>query len=764
MNKKTPSAKICKDIYFYWFAILSWSLLIIGSLTWNSWNSWQGTLERARSACRIATMKDMSYRAWVATKGGVYVPITEATPPNKYLVVPNRDISTVDGQKLTLVNPAYMSRQVFSLTEELYGLKGHITSLNLLNPGNAPDAWEEKVLKAVDRDNPKDVTELTQEDGEYFMRLLHPMVIEESCLKCHGEQGYEVGDIRGGLCFTLPVTSYIHGAKKTIALLFLVHIAFLFFGICIIKMFQNMNNARNFREKLERNEERLRTLINSTPDCILFKDGEGRWIESNLANLELFHLTETDYRDKKDCELAQFTHPMFREVFLGCEETDEEAWENGETSRCVEVVPKSDGTKNVYDVIKVPLFEDDGSRKGLIIFGRDITEQTQLRDKLVKAEKMEAIGLMAGGVAHDLNNILSGIVCYPELIMMDLPEENKHREMLKAIQNSGRRAAEVVADLLTVARGVAAPRVIENLNSIIRNYLESPECTKLLSLHWKVTFQTELNGDLANFSCSSVHIRKCLMNLVTNAVEAIAGNGVVTVSTANRSISEQDVLAKDLAPGQYVILCVTDTGPGISQMDLAHIFEPFYSKKVMGKSGTGLGLAVVWNTVRDHGGMVFVRAEDKGTVFEVYFPASLEPTDRAPETDLKAVEGQGDMILVVDDEAQQRDIAKRMLESLNYTVQTAASGEEAMEWLVENRADLVILDMIMHHGMNGCETYEKIIVTHPGQKAVIVSGYAIEKTICKAKKLGVGELIKKPYSLFQLGDVVRRALTAHKDS
>ena len=213
---------------------------------------------------------------------------------------------------------------------------------------------------------------------------------------------------------------------------------------------------------------------------------------------------------------------------------------------------------------------------------------------------MESLGLLAGGVAHDLNNILSGIVSYPELLLLDLPEDSKFRKPIETIQASGHRAAAVVEDLLTVARGVATTKEPLNLNDLIGDYLHSPEFNKLKQFHPTVSIKTNLDSDLLNVSGSHVHIRKAVMNLVSNASEAIEDSGNVTISTMNRYIDRPLRGYDDVNIGEYVVLSVSDDGSGISSDDLERIFEPFYTKKVMGRSGTGLGLAVAWNVVQDH--------------------------------------------------------------------------------------------------------------------------------------------------------------------
>ncbi len=410
--------------------------------------------------------------------------------------------------------------------------------------------------------------------------------------------------------------------------------------------------------------------------------------------------------------------------------------------------------------------DESGNAVRLIGTDADITDRKQVEEalreseeKLARYKKMESLGLLAGGVAHDLNNILSGIVSYPELLLLDLPEESKFRKPLETIQESGHRAAAVVEDLLTVARGVATTKEPLSLNDLVGDYLHSPEFNKLKQFHPAVTIKTNLAIDLLNVNGSHVHIRKAVMNLMSNASEAIEDSGNVTISTMNRYIDRPLRGYDDVNIGEYVILSVSDDGSGISSDDLERIFEPFYTKKVMGRSGTGLGLAVVWNVVQDHKGYIDVTTDENGTTFELFFPITrgkISGKDLA--ITIEDFKGDGETILVVDDIESQRDISCKMLDTLGYKTKAVSSGEEAVEYLKENSVDVILLDMIMDPGINGRETYERIIKIHPKQKAIIVSGFAETDEVKETQKLGAGQYIKKPLTLEKLGLGIKEVL------
>ena len=535
---------------------------------------------------------------------------------------------------------------------------------------------------------------------------------------------------------------------------------FFFYTLFLVRGWLKQQEEMN-RQQLEKkaldNERFLRLFINHTrlPIGIIHLDGKVEFLNTSLQ--QIYGYTMEDISTVDD---------WFRNVYKDTRKRSEivEQWKNrmaetiksgASTSKIARTVTCKDGTEREV-VFDYTLIEDR-----VVITLNDVTEanrvqraEHELRHRQAQAKKMEAIGLMAGGVAHDLNNILSGIVSYPELLLMQLPPESDLREPLEVIQQSGERAAAVVADLLTVARGVAAARDIITLNDLVEEYLHSPEFKKVKRKG--VEFHTILDPELLNIKGSAVHLRKCLMNLVTNAVEAIEEGGRVTVSTSNLFQLKDEA---DFKAGSYVILTIADNGSGIAPEDLEHIFEPFYTKKVMGLSGTGLGLSIVWNTLDDHGGTVRVKSSHQGTIFELFLPATVEKMeDNGQVMDVNSFRGSGQFILVVDDEKNQRDIATRMLSELGYQVKSVSSGEEAIRFVRKQPVDLLLLDMIMGSGINGCTTYQQILEIYPNQKAVVATGFAHSEDVTRTLAMGAASFIKKPYSLTELSRELAVAL------
>ncbi|GAB6095913.1 hypothetical protein JCM14469_21660 [Desulfatiferula olefinivorans] len=426
-----------------------------------------------------------------------------------------------------------------------------------------------------------------------------------------------------------------------------------------------------------------------------------------------------------------------------------------------------DGSTLFCEIKSSFIVNEDGVPTGIMGVTRNITdrmkaqqEKDALERQLDRSRKMESLGLLAGGVAHDLNNVLSGIVSYPEILLLDLPEDSPLYRPISLIRDSGLKAAAIVEDLLTLARrGVMAKETMV-LNHTINEYLASPEHEKLMAFHPRVSIRLQLEDQLPGIKGSRLHIKKTLMNLVANAAEAQPRGGTITLSTQSRYLDKPMTGFYAVDEGEYVVLTVSDEGEGISENDMQRIFEPFYTKKVMGRSGTGLGLAVVWGTVQDHKGFINLSSHlGLGTVFELYFPlVRATDTDKEEPATIESIMGKDERILVVDDVTEQREIAGRMLSRLNYQVHTVSSGEEAVEYLKHHQADCVVLDMIMDPGMDGLDTYKQIIAMNPDQRAIIVSGYSETDRVREAQHLGVAHYIKKPYMIESIGQAIRQAL------
>lgn len=515
------------------------------------------------------------------------------------------------------------------------------------------------------------------------------------------------------------------------------------------------------RESLKENEERFRSIVENSFDGIVIVDENRRILYANeeLAKITGYSCEELMGRDSLSLfhlEAKPRVEGSLSQGFQG----------EGSARRLEATLLHKDGGRR-YAEISNTTIKDSKGRVQWIGHVSDITERKAVEEErksleaqLQRALKMEAIGTLAAGVAHDLNNILSGIVGYPDLLLMDLPEKSPLREPVKIIQKSGERAAAIVQDLLTLARrGVAIAEVV-NMNRIIADYLKSPEHQRILAYHSETKIETALHPDLLNILGSPVHLTKTLMNLLSNAAEAMPQGGEIRITTENLYLDRPLKGYDTISTGDYCVLTVSDEGIGMTPEEAERVFEPFYTKKVMGRSGTGLGMTVVWGTVKDHQGYITVNTEKgSGSTFKLYFPVTRKDLAEAlPLMQLEDWKGKGERVLVIDDVEEQRDIALRMLTRLGYQVHTVSSGEKAVEYLQTHPADLLLLDMIMDPGMDGLDTYKKILETHPGQKAIVASGYAETERVRQTRDLGAGDYIKKPYTLSRLGAAVRKQL------
>jgi two-component system, cell cycle sensor histidine kinase and response regulator CckA len=403
----------------------------------------------------------------------------------------------------------------------------------------------------------------------------------------------------------------------------------------------------------------------------------------------------------------------------------------------------------------VGIIEDITERK------RAEEEKQILEGRLQRAEKMEALGQLAGGVAHDLNNVLGILSGYSELLLQEIPEGQRSRDHVEKILQSTEKGASIIQDLLTLARrGVTVSNVI-NLNDVISAFLKTPVFEKMKDHHPRVTFKVECDQNLLNIKGSPVHLEKTLMNLVSNAAESISGVGEVTILTQSRYLDKTIRGYDEVKEGDYAVLIVSDTGMGIPAENREKIFEPFYTKKTMGRSGTGLGLSIVWGTVKDHNGYIDLQTKvGEGTTFTLYFPVTWEErVAPQPKEPMERYMGNGESVLVVDDIAEQRDVASKLLTRLGYEVHAVSGGEKAVEYLMKNRANILVLDMIMMPGIDGLETYRRILEINPKQKAILVSGFSETDRVREAQKLGAGAYVKKPYMMEKIGVALRDELS-----
>jgi PAS domain S-box-containing protein len=510
-------------------------------------------------------------------------------------------------------------------------------------------------------------------------------------------------------------------------------------------------------EALRLSEEKYRSLVYAVPDGIVITDLEENIKYINPAACEIMGYS---FEELIDINLSKIIHPEDYN-YVRSQTEKRKALERSRYH--FKIINKNQQLRKVY-ISAAPIL--DGTGKVVFTMGifRDVTdieiaerEKQDLRDKLARAQRMESLGLLAGGVAHDLNNMLGPLVAYPELIRMKLPPDSPILDKITKIETSAQRAAGVVQDLLTMARRGRYEMSPLYFNEIIRAYFDSSDFYALKQRNSDVEIDMSLADDNPVVLGSNSHLSKMVMNLVINAFDAMPHGGKLRIGTQCRHIDRLADGYDNIDAGLYAMLTIADTGTGIDPKDIKRIFEPFYTKKQLGRSGSGLGLSIVYGVIKDHNGYIDVRSElNNGSEFTIYLPI-LDKTPGQQTTPAVDIHG-SETILVVDDTIEQRELAQVILTSLGYQVYVAANGREGIEMLRKQPADLIVLDMIMDGDFDGLDTYKEMIKIRPGQKAIITSGYAETDRVKEAERLGVGKYIRKPYTLQKLGRTIRELL------
>lgn len=526
---------------------------------------------------------------------------------------------------------------------------------------------------------------------------------------------------------------------------------------------RDITRRMQIEAELRSREELLRTLTEASPDPIYFKDGQGRWLLANGAGLRLFGLQNVAYLGRTDIELAQDV-PFFAEALHYCAYTDEQAWQSGKMKRSLEAVPQPDGLPRLFDVIKVPLFAADGQRKGLVVLGRDVTEQKRAEEALLQAQKTESLGVLAGGVAHDFNNLLVAILGQTSLAMAKLPPGSVGRSHLEKAVRAAERAADLTQKMLAYSgRGHFQVHLLD-LNEVIAENLRLfragvPKNVRLLS---------NLMPELPLIEADAGQIQQVVMNLILNGAEAIgAATGQVMVTTNVERVDElppQDwrFFAYPAQPGEYVTLTVQDNGVGMSSEQVRKIFDPFFTTK---ESGHGLGLAAVLGIVRGHKGGIGVRSEPgHGTTMKLFFPlASMSETEvtqpLARETAVSPRNAAPGSVLLIDAEAGVLETARDTLSLEGLTVLTAANGREGIALYQQHQSmiSLVLLDLAVS-GLSTAEIIQQLRQLNPAVRILLSSTYTQTEAAHQLHETGIIGFIQKPYNAHTFREVVRQYL------
>ncbi len=510
---------------------------------------------------------------------------------------------------------------------------------------------------------------------------------------------------------------------------------------------------------LVQSEGRFRSLVNTIPDLIWLKDAQGRYLSCNSMFERFAGYTEAELLDKTDFdifdkELAEFFRIHDSKAIAAVMPTSNEEW----------IVFSDTQKKALLFTIKTPMYDHQGEIVGVLGIGRDITalrqaeeDRLMLENQLHHAKKIESIGRLAGGVAHDFNNMLGVIIGRAEIALLKLKRQQEVTSDLEEICSASRRSAELTRQLLTFARKqVISPRVVD-INAAISQILKMLQrlIGEPISLVW------EPGESVWPVRIDPTQADQILTNLCVNSRDAIDGSGTIILKTENRYVAESEcnVPHFECSPGDYLCISVKDDGPGIAEEIKEHIFEPFYTTKSVG-SGTGLGLATVFGAVKQNGGFIrFQSEEGDGTEFQIYLPRVAE--NLYVESDDTAEEGSlgNGRILLVEDDQMLLYLKKEMLEEAGYHVLVSDDVDAAIELArsYDCEIHLLISDLVMPK-MTGKELSEIIMNLRPKIKVLLMSGYASDIITSQDMGRETFQFLQKPISFEVLKAKIRSIL------
>ena len=520
----------------------------------------------------------------------------------------------------------------------------------------------------------------------------------------------------------------------------------------IIGVGRDTTGRRQADEAVAQSEERYRSLVENTLDGYFIAEyPSGRLLFANQTLCSMFRYSIHEVlRNPIWDMIAPDQHDLARKYTEQLVSGRSAAGSSG--YRMV----RRDGSTFVAEVsASAVMHEGRPVIQGVL---RDVTERTRLQEQLQHAQKMEAVGILAGGIAHDFNNLLQSVQGYAELLLLRTDLDDRIRLGLDRIFRAANRGADLTRGLLTFSRRMESQLTSVDLNQRVIEVHKLALRTVPKMIRFKLDLEPEIKPVLADPS----QLEQVLMNLIVNARDAMPNGGTLTIGTSNLFLdSDQARALGDIAPGDYVLLTVADTGEGMAESTLEHIFEPFFTTKGVGE-GTGLGLAMVFGIVQSHKGHVAcASAMGQGTAFSIYLPVAVSAQPKPPKAAPPPTTEGNETLLLVDDEAMVRDIAEEVFRQHGYQVLTAADGESALAIYGREgaRIDLVILDLIMP-GMGGLKCLEHLIELDPEVRVLVASGFALERDqhLALTGLANVKAFLRKPYEISALLGTVRRAL------
>jgi PAS domain S-box-containing protein len=513
---------------------------------------------------------------------------------------------------------------------------------------------------------------------------------------------------------------------------------------------KRLNEEITSRKQAEKDRDRFFNAIKQTDESIVICDVSGNIMYVNPAFEKLTGYSSEEVLGKNPRILQSGQHDR---VFY------KEMWDvlvQGKTWKGELINKKKDGTLFLEKATISPASDDQGKIINFIAVKHNITEQRSLEEQFVHAQKMETIGRLAGGIAHDYNNMLSVILGTTQMILMRDKLSCETIKSLEQIQKAARRSADITNQLLAFSRKqLINPKVI-NINQVLQEIITM--LSRLLGEDITIIFSP--SGQVKNIKIDTGQLHQIITNLCINARDALPEGGKLVIETSNVTIAEEFSQNKSkIIPGKFVMLAISDTGIGIDEDILPHVFEPFFTTKEEGK-GTGLGLASVYGAVKHNNGFINIYSEiGIGTTIKLYFPASISQHEQEAPTEEKILKTSAVTLLLVEDNSMVRGLTRSMLEAIGHTVLSAAAPEKALQLFTEHHQeiDLLLTDVVMPI-MSGKQLHEKILSLQPDIKALFMSGYT-ESAIEQHGVLNSGvHFIQKPFTLKELSQKIKDVL------
>jgi len=756
-----------------------WVVLIGASLAVNLAQIEHLATDLARVEANSYFEKDLVYRRWAAQHGGVYVPPTATTPPNPYLShLPERDVTTTTGKQLTLVNPAYMTRQVYELAAEQNGVRSHITSLKPLRPENRADPWETEALKSFEAGR-KESTAAATIDGKPFLRFMRPMITEPPCLKCHEIQGYKVGQIRGGISVSVPLDAYLAIADRQRSRLLAGHLIVGLAGLWGLWWFTR--GIGRAQQKLRASEDMFHTMADWTHDWEY-------WIQPDrtIRYMSPSCLSATGYAlddfTRDPSLIDTIVHPDDRPRWNAhvrnhlCVASD-----TGVAEIEFRIVTRQGEVRWLSHVCR-SISDANGRAQGRRASVRDITARKQAEAELEKyrhhledlvgerTRELEqardaaeaanrAKSAFLANMSHELRTPLNAILGFSSMMQRSPHAAQGEADTLDIINRSGEHLLALINDVLEMAKIDAGRLRLEvadfDLGEMVRDVTDMMRQRAegkglYLRLDQSSRFPRFIRGDEAR-------LRQILLNLVGNAVKFTQTGGV----TLRLGVKEND--------SWHLLIDVEDTGPGIRAEDQERIFRPFEQiAEAAEQKGTGLGLAITRQLVELMGGSVGVESSfGNGARFRVELP--VEPADPAAITGSRR--GDEDQvvglapghpayrILIAEDQPENTLLLQRLMDRLGLATRTATNGAECVKLYQEWRPHLIWMDRRMPV-MDGMAATRRIRELPGGQDAriVAVTASAFMEQRDEMLAAGMNDFVTKPYRLNEIYDCLARQL------